>query len=379
MNDKQITMPEVITSTAALQRAAERMSHEPVLAFDLEADSMHHYQEKVCLVQISTSTESVMVDPLACPDLAPIAPLLADPAIRKIFHGADYDVRSLHRDFGIEIHNLFDTMIACQFLGETEVGLAAVLKKRFGVDLDKRFQQADWSRRPLSAEMLDYAVKDTSLLIPLYRQLEIELQAKGRLVWVLEECELLSRVRVAERGEGPLFIRFKGASRMAPPVLAILEELLRFRDAEAQRRDLPPFKVLGAESLREIAERRPMAIPDLGGITGLSPRLLDRYGRQLLEAVARGVSSKGGLPVFPHTSRHKRTPDQEARLKKLKAWREAKADGLGVAPGLLANNALLEGLAEGGLGDDRELSPGLKEWQRNLFGSELETLLHRIS
>ncbi|HSR36924.1 MAG TPA: ribonuclease D, partial [Desulfurivibrionaceae bacterium] len=139
---------EMITDSAGLRRLAAELSREPLLACDLEADSLHHYREQVCLLQFSTPFANYLLDPLAVRDLAPLAPVFADPAIRKVFHGADYDVRSLHRDYGFEIVNLFDTMIACQLLGEAEVGLAAVLKRRFGVELDKGFQKADWSRRP---------------------------------------------------------------------------------------------------------------------------------------------------------------------------------------------------------------------------------------
>lgn len=147
-----MTTVPMITTQAGLEELALRLGREPVIACDLEADSLHHYREKVCLLQFSTPDYSALVDPLAVTDLSPLAPVMADPKIRKIFHGADYDMRSLHRDFGIEVENLFDTMIACQFLGEKEVGLAAALKKRFGVELDKQFQKADWSQRLLSPE-----------------------------------------------------------------------------------------------------------------------------------------------------------------------------------------------------------------------------------
>ncbi|MBT0664849.1 HRDC domain-containing protein [Geobacter pelophilus] len=368
---------EFIANISQLELAAKLLEREPLLACDLEADSMHHYKEKVCLVQISSPGASYIIDPLACQDLSILAPIFANPRICKIFHGADYDVRSLHRDFGIEIHNLFDTMIACQFLGEAEFGLAAVLRKRFGVELDKRFQQADWSRRPISGEMLDYAVKDTTLLIPLYEQLKEELGSKGRFAWVQEECELLSRVRSAERRDEPLFLRFKGASKLSPPTLAVLESLLKFRETEAERRDVPPFKVLGNEVLRVLAERKPSTLGELDGITGLSPRLLQRYGVSLLTVIKEGVATPPGqYPEFPHSPRKKRTPANEARLKLLKAWRESKSDKTGLAPGLIANNALLETLADQNPGSENSwVLENLKQWQFSAFGAELATLL----
>lgn len=368
---------EFIATAAGLKDMAQRIEGEPLLAFDLEADSMHHYREKVCLIQISSPSGTFVVDPLACPDISELKPVFANPSVCKIFHGADYDVRSLYRDFGIEIHNLFDTMIACQFLGESEFGLAAVLRKRFGVELDKRYQQADWSRRPVSTEMLDYAVKDTTLLIPLFQELEVELRAKGRFEWVKEECELLSRVRAAERGDEPLFMRFKGASKLSPQSIAVLEKLLRFREMEAERRDVPPFKVLGNEILRGLAEQKPITIAEMDGVTGLSPRLIQRYGAALLAAVKEGMSVPPGLcPQFPHFQRMKRIPASEAKLKSLKAWRKEKSEKTGLAPGLIANNALLESLADRSVDTDQKvILADLKQWQLNEFGRELATIL----
>ncbi|HYS44093.1 MAG TPA: HRDC domain-containing protein, partial [Geobacteraceae bacterium] len=360
-----------MTTSAALKGLVQRIGGEPLLAFDLEADSLHHYQERVCLIQLSTPRESVLIDPLAFPELSVLAPVLADPTVCKVFHGSDYDIRSLHRDFGIEVCNLFDTMVACQFLGEKELGLAAVLKKRFGVELDKRYQKADWSKRPLVPEMIAYAVEDTRLLIELYGQLVDELRAKGRLSWVKEECDLLSRVRTVSRGEEPLFLRFKGASGMEPRTLAVLEELLRLRDEKARQRDVPAFKILGNETLRELAARKPHKPADLAGVAGLTPKLTERYGEEILGAVARGMAiPAAGLPHYPRQPRRIRDRRQEERLQKLKLWREKKSRELAIEPGILANNALLEALAEAdpGATGEQDLLGFMKQWQQEVFG-----------
>ncbi|MGB9082325.1 MAG: ribonuclease D [Desulfuromonadaceae bacterium] len=144
---------EIITTTARLAEIADILSEQSEIAVDLEMDSLHHYREKVCLVQVSTRRQSWLLDPLALPTLAPLAAPLAAPEIVVVMHGSDYDIRSLHRDFGIEVTNLFDTMIAARFLGLSEFGLAALLRARFGIELDKKYQKADWSKRPLSREM----------------------------------------------------------------------------------------------------------------------------------------------------------------------------------------------------------------------------------
>ena len=365
---------EMITTPNALQKAAQRLACEPILACDLEADSMHHYREQVCLIQISTPSESLVIDPLACPDLSVLAPIFADPAKLKIFHGADYDVRSLHRDFAITITNLFDTMVASQFLGEPGFGLAAVLKRRFGVELDKKYQQADWTKRPLPDAMIDYAVSDTTLLLELYQQQKAELIAKGRLEWVLEECELLTQVRMTDKGGEPFSLRFKGASRMPTATLAVLEELLQFRDQEAKKRDLPLFKIFGTEPIREAAERKPCCMEELAEINGFSPALVSRYGKGVLVAVERGkLIDVTTLPTFPKTVRVEKSAAHEARLKKLKKWRAAKAVELGIDPGIMANNSLLDLLSEKPLKASEQLAdlPGMKRWQLACFAGEL--------
>ena len=362
----------LITDQKSLDELVERLSRETVLAFDLEADSLHHYTEKVCLIQVSSASEDRLIDPLAPIDVRVLAPIFANPAIKKIFHGADYDMRSLYRDFGIEVVNLFDTMIASQFLGESEFGLAALLKKRFGVELDKRYQKADWSKRPFSQEMLEYAMKDTSLLIELYCQLESELRQKGRLAWVEEESELVAGVRSASREGELMCLRFKSANKMKPRELAVLEELLRFRDEKARLADVPPFRILSNDLLRELAEKQPRSNFELVGIHTMSSKLIERLGRGLLQAVAAGLATpQDKLPQMQSGRRPVLDRVQDERVKRLKVWREAKSAQLGLGIGLVANNTLLEALAEPG-------SPQitlLKRWQREAFGDELASLV----
>ena len=205
-------MQGIISSEAELAAVVDAVEHETEIAVDLEMDSLHHYREKVCLIQISTRKQSWLIDPLAIADLSCLAIPFSNPDLLVVMHGADYDIRSLHRDFGIEVCNLFDTMVASRLLGINEFGLAALLKARFGIELDKKYQKADWSRRPLSPEMCAYAIADTATLLPLYDQLASELQQAGRRLWLDEECRLISQARVTEKN-GPLFLGFKGAGK----------------------------------------------------------------------------------------------------------------------------------------------------------------------
>jgi len=374
MTDRNQTAAQIISSPEGLERLVDEYRREEVVAFDLEADSMHHYREKVCLIQVATSSSVSLVDPLDLSDISPLASLLADPSIRKVFHGADYDVRSMRRDFSVGIDNLFDTMIACQFLGEKEVGLAAVLRKRFGVELDKRFQKADWSKRPLAPDMIAYAIADTSLLVALYRQLEEELTAKGRLSWVEEESALVSRAMAADRNEEPLFCRFKGAHKMDPRTLAVLEELLRLRDKKAQLYDRPPFKILSHETLATLAEKKPCNQAELFDIHGLSAKLIARHGGEILKAVSKGVGLPASrLPRYPQSERPKKDRQKMEICRRLKLWRETKALELGMDAGTIANNSLLDALAEAVPRDIDGLDSikTLRKWQKMQFGEEL--------
>lgn len=368
---------EIVTSTERLAEVADILSQQSEIAVDLEMDSLHHYREKVCLVQVSTRQQSWLLDPLALPSLAPLAAPLAAPDIVVVMHGSDYDIRSLHRDFGIEVTNLFDTMIAARFLGIAEFGLAALLKARFGIELDKKYQKADWSKRPLSREMCAYAAADTADLLPLYDQFREELVQKGRLEWLEEEGRIVCQARVSEK-DGPLFLYCKGANKLRGHSLAILEELLQLRDRQSELLDRPPFKVLSADTLIDIAENRPRSLYDLSLFKGMTPGQLQRHGAGILSAVERGLATpEAELPRFPRGAKKEVTERVKERLKNLKSWRERYSRELVLDPGMLAPNWLLEAVADCQSGAKEELDaiPGMREWQKRLFGEEMARIL----
>jgi len=364
---------EIITDPVRLAEVAALISRETEVAVDLEMDSLHHYQEKVCLIQISTRSESWLIDPLALKDLSPLAAPFGDPRILTVMHGADYDIRSMHRDFGIEASNLFDTMIASRFLGITEFGLAALLKARFGIELNKKYQKADWSKRPLSPEMCAYATADTSDLLKLYDQLRAELVEKERLSWLEEECRLVCQVRVTEK-EGPLFLSCKGAGKLKGRNLAILEALLQLRDQQARELDRPAFKVISAETLLEIAENRPRAVHELNSVKGMTPGQIQRYGDRIMAAVAAALVLRDDeLPRFPRQQRDEPSDGSKERLKCLKSWRQEKSRKLALEPGVVAPNWLLEGISDANPADMAALDgiAGMRDWQKKLYGREI--------
>lgn len=364
---------EIITDARRFSEVTALLNRETELAVDLEMDSLHHYQEKVCLIQISTRSESWLIDPLALKDLSPLAAPLSDPGILTVMHGADYDIRSLHRDFGIEVCNLFDTMIASRFLGLTEFGLAALLKARFNVELNKKYQKADWSKRPLSAEMCAYATSDTAYLLPLYDQLRCELVEKGRLSWLEEECRLVCQARVNEK-EGPLFLSCKGAGKLKGRSLAVLEELLQLRDRLARELDRPPFKVISAETLQEAAEKRPRSLSELAAIKGMTPGQVQRHGESIMAAISKGLAlPEEDLPRFPRQRKEEPADGTKERLKRLKSWREQESSSLGLEPGVVAPNWLLESVADAYPVDPNDLNTvaGMRDWQKGLYGKDL--------
>ena len=365
-----MSLPPILTTSEQVVEFVARLQQFPVIAVDLEADSMHNYQEKVCLLQFSTPDETVLVDPLGGADLSPFRPILADPKVRKIFHAADYDIRCLARDFDIIIDGLFDTMISSQFLGEEKFGLADVLRKYFAVELDKQYQRADWSKRPMSEGMIRYAGEDTCHLHGLVEILEQKLIDMGRLEWVKEECALLEKVRFSVN-DGPLFLRFKGAGTLDRRQLAVLENLLQWRDVEARRRDCPLYKVMGNKQLQQIAKLKAQSAKELQQVEGMSPRLIERYASKLLPQVVAAMEiPEADLPLFPRGERRAKDPEVDKRMDKLKAWRSKASVALELDPGVLINNASLNELArkKPQTAGDLATIELLKNWQRQVLG-----------
>jgi len=368
----------LIKNDADLRKIALELQKEPAIGVDLEADSMFHYQERVCLLQISTQALNIVIDPLPVEDFSPLAPIFADARIRKVFHGADYDIRSLYRDFGIEVHSIFDTQIAAKFLGVRETGLASLLKMRFNVSSDKKYQKKDWSQRPLPAAMLRYAVQDICHLLPLSDILERELMEKRLLFCVEEECELLSSVRPNLSGNRPFFLSFKGAARLDPRSLAVLEKILCFRDQVARRKNRPHFKVLGNNPIIEIALIKPVTKTDLIRVKGLSPKLIDHMGKSLIEKVREGLCLPDeALPVYPKKIGQKLRSKEAARIKALKSWRERQCGKWRVDPALVCTNAqiLAIAIANPEKPEDIECIENIRKWQVKLFGSEICNIL----
>jgi ribonuclease D len=372
---------DIIDTLPDLEALAAELEREPLLGIDLEADSMYHFQEKVCLIQLATARRNVIIDTIAVRDLAPLKPVFRNPDILKVFHGADYDVRSLYRDFEIRINALFDTQLACRFLGFKETGLEAVLKNTFDVSVDKKYQRKDWSLRPLPAGMLAYAAADVRYLLPLAEQLEAELAAQDRLAWVKEECRLLSKVRPSAADEGPLFLGCKGAGRLDPRGLAVLENLLKLRRQLACRKDRPPFKVFNPDTLLALAVARPEAREALEQARILSATQMERHGREVLAAIQKGMELPASqLPRYPRQKSKTISAVVSNRIQALRSWRESQARRLKIDPSLICSKATMGALAERRPLKIEDLADldGLKQWQRKAFGKEILAALQKV-
>jgi ribonuclease D len=355
----------------------DEIQDEKILAVDLEADSFHCYTAQVCLLQITTSQRTVLIDPLKLSDLSPLKEVFENPDVRKIFHAADYDVRCLHRDFGIEIRNIFDTMTGCKLLGEKHLGLADLLREHFGVELDKRFQCANWSIRPLPEDMLHYAAEDTRYLHRLAAIIEKRLEEKGRLAWALEEFSLLEMVRHNNTAD-QLVHSIREAANFNSRQLAALEKLLNWRDREARMHNRRYFQIIGTRELAAAAACLPQTTEALAKSAGFSTRLIKRHGDEILKiiAVVRQLPMEE-LPKRPTVERRSRNIISNRLIKELKAWRKETAAKLHLNPGTLINNSLLEDITRRKPATLKALGtvPGIKDWQVEAVGGQIIDLI----
>ncbi len=364
----------LVESQDELLQLLAAFARGPELAVDTEAASFHRYHDRVYLLQLSSRHTTVVVDPLRV-DLAPFGALLADPAVEVVFHDADYDLRLLDREFGFRATRLFDTRVAAQILNEPGVGLAALLEKHLGIRLDKRFQRADWSARPLSPGMLDYAAADTRNLLELRDILRAALVERGRLAWAEEEFALLEGVRwtAGEEGE-PAWLRMKGAKALRGRALAVLREVFEWRDAVARKADRASFRIMNNEPMLAIAADPPTDLAALRRIAGVGPDLVERRGAELLAAIRRGLDvPEGDLPRVERPPRRQADPAFDARLDRLKGVRNREAARLELAPGVLCPNGTLEAIARIMPADRDELVrvPGIRRWQAGEIGDAL--------
>ena len=370
---------EIITTGPRLRAVVESALRQPRVAVDLESNGFHHYPERVCLVQLAVREAVYIIDPLplSTEDIAPLGGLLADAAVEKVFHSAGYDVRSLDRDWGFQVRGLFDTSIAAAFVGSERLGLAAVLKEHLDVEVakDKRLQRADWTRRPLSADLLRYAASDVLHLDHLRTLLYDKLNRLGRAGWVKEEIERLAGVRHSAPDATWAFLSVKGSRDLNGRGLAVLRSLHAFREREALRRDRPPFKIFSDAVMAALAASPNSKLTLVKGI--------GRYGHGtaasgVRRAIREGLSTPPVRRPRTRTSgRPRPSPEERSRAReRLKDWRAGHATSLELDPALIWSAASLERLSmhPDGLADELE-SAEVRRWQRRELAESLRKFI----
>lgn len=339
---------ELIETPQALAAAVELVRASSWAAVDTEADSLHHYVEKICLAQISIDDHDFVIDPLAGLDFGPLAAALNDKNL--IFHGADFDIRMVRKVSAFKPVRIFDTMIAAQLLGYPKQSLADLVEKHAGVVLSKSSQKADWSRRPLTEKMLDYAANDTHFLKKVSDAMRAELEALGRLEWHRQSCERALRGAMIDREERSTeekaaIWQVKGTKALKGTALTVFKELWHWREKEAERRDRPPFKTLNTDTLFDLANFAASKPGEDVANMPNAPRPLKQELRDPLNKVVRDAlelpQAVWWSPPKP-AHRPKWGEPENKKLLLLKAERERLGKELNIHPSLLATNATLE-------------------------------------
>ncbi|MDA1329813.1 MAG: ribonuclease D [Chloroflexi bacterium] len=354
---------QLITHTEDLESLAQDLNKQSLIAVDTESNSLHAYREQVCLIQFSTAKNDYLVDPLALDDLSSLARVFSSPGIETIFHAAEYDLIVLKRDYGFEFANLFDTMVAARILGRKRVGLGNLLEEELGVKLAKRYQRADWGKRPLSPEMLDYARLDTHYLVQLRKKFKAELEQTGRWPIAHEDFARMPHI-IPEQSAGPngSIWNIKGVRDLKPDQTAILQQLADYRDQQAQRADVPLFKIMGDRTLTAIAANAPRSTGELAQVEGMSDGQIRRHGEALLKAVQRGVGAEA--PRRPPRSPY----DEEyvERVEALRSWRKLTAREMAVESDVVLPRDVMETIAHANPHNPAQLDPLLSDlpWRK---------------
>ena len=378
MSSPSLPPPVLVADEDSLGRLVGALAAHPVVAVDTESNSLHAYRERVCLIQFSTPAADYIVDPIKLQDLSALASFFANPDQQKVFHAAEYDLICLGRDYRFAFTNIFDTMSAARTLGWPQVGLAAILDTQFGVTMSKKHQRADWKRRPLTSEQLDYARLDTHYLAALRERQLQALMAAGLWAEAQEEFERLARPRLdtATTATDPnTFWRVKGARELTPAQAAILQALFAYREQQAERIDRPPFKVMGEETLMELVRRAPRTPDQLQGLPGMTPDQIHRYAHGLLHAIQQGLD--GPAQRAPHAERE---PDEvQNRYDRLHTWRKDRARLRGVESDVILPRTALWDLARRPPCTPDDLA-GITDFgprRREMYGKEILALLSR--
>lgn len=366
----------LVNSQETLSHLVADLKNQTSIAIDTESNSLHSYQERVCLIQISTPETDYLIDPFPIQDMSALGEVFADPSIQKVFHAGDYDLATLKRDFDFEFTNIFDTMLAATALAEPSIGLAALLEKYYDLHLVKKYQRANWGKRPLDPEMLSYAQGDSHYLLQLRDLLVDKLRAVGRLKNVLEDSAALARITPPMKDHEEDLWKVKGSQDLNPTALSLLKELNHLRETIAEQRDVPPFKIFSNKVLIEIASTQPHFLEELSLLPSLSPSLIKRYGKQLMQVVKAWREN----PVAVKPRKNHRLSDRELKLReKLGDWRKEVGEKEGVPSNAVLSRDLVELLAHHDPQSDEELARVMQDYPNHnkQYGKQILSLIKR--
>jgi ribonuclease D len=368
--------PLWIRTPEELDALVVSLKRTTTLSIDTEADGLHHYPVKLCLVQVADDRgRGHLVDPLALPTLQPLGPFFADAGVVKVLHAADNDLGYLKRLYGFSVANIFDTAIAARFLGVTSLSLDGLLRDFIGVDPGPSRQKDDWSKRPLSPAQETYALNDVLHLIPLRERLLEALRAKGRERWAEEECAAIAAMPAPEKAADPdAYMKLKGAKDLDGRGLAVLRELHQAREMLASKADRPPFMILGNEVLVALAVLKPRDSNTILTVKGCTVNVVRRAGEAILAAVERGQAAPDSdLPVRRPAPRPRVSGAVQRRSEALRAWRVEAAKLVELDAGVIFPQRLIDRLAHDPPRDLDALArvEGVGRWRAELFGAEL--------
>jgi len=372
----EMPAPIVVENDESFAHMCADLAAQPAIAVDTESNSLHAYQERICLIQISTRENDYLVDTLAIHSLEPLGEIFANSAIQKVFHAGDYDLTCLKRDYAFTFANYFDTSIAAAAVGEENLGLSTLLTKYFGFSVDKRYQRANWGKRPLDPEMLRYAQSDSHFLLPLRDRLLPCLEATGRLNLVLEDCAALAQQTPPMKNHSEDVWRVKGINGMKPRALSLLQQLNHLREELARKQDVPLFKVMSDAALVEIATTQPKHIQELDLLPSLSKSQVRRYGKQIMQTVAdwRKSSDKLTRPRAQYLDE-----SIQRRRELLGDWRKQMAQKDKVSSSVILPKDLLESIAAQPIKSKAELEQAMQAspTRFEVYGEELLEILRK--
>lgn len=353
-----------------LRDIAEEITQSDILAVDTESNSLYAYQEQVCLIQFSTREKDYLIDTLALDDLSVLGPIFQSDRILKVFHAAEYDLICLFRDYGFRFDYLFDTMIAARILGQQQVGYGSLVEKHFGIKMNKKYQRANWGKRPLNPEMLEYARLDSHYLIQLQEILRKELEDAGLWELALEDFRRQTQgIEDTTESSEEDFWKLRGARDLSPEKAAVLKALYQFREEQAAQQNRPPFKIISNQALVEIAQVCPNHKEELYILSSLSERLADRYHKKIMQAISTG---KQAPPEYP--PQHKRPKNAIIkRVDALREWRKVTGVTLGVPSDVILPRDVLNRIAWAGAANPAELQRQMLDvpYRFTRFGSEI--------